>query len=290
MDPLQIHDSHVKHWEEWFGGGRRDTFFDRHTINWESPQELWTQFRDYPAHTAIPEQLLQHIWKAITQPVEDHLELREEMQEVVMQPIQLEELRQAIRKAPSGSVPGPSGLSYDMMKEWPETVLQRVHETVDKIWREKLIPECWNKKWLCPKPKVDPEIATLNDLRPLNLLETPRKLMMGIIVKRITAVWESRGILSESQYGFRPARSCEGPTLQVLNAQEEAEESGTEFHGSSWDIKRAFDTVPKSVLVMSWERLGVPSVVANYIVDMDRNCLTIPPTPHAQRYHNSTVY
>ena len=177
-----------------------------------------------------------------------------------------------------------------MMKEWPETVLMRVHETVDKIWREKLIPECWNKKWLCPKPKVDPEIATLNDLRPLNLLETPRKLLMGIIVKRITTVWESRGILSESQYGFRPERSCEGPTLQVLNAQEEAEESGTEFHGSSWDIKRAFDTVPKSVLVMSWERLGVPSVVANYIVDMDRNCLRIPLTPHAQHIKLSLIH
>jgi len=30
-----------------------------------------------------------------------------------------------------------------------------------------------------------------------------------------------------------------------LNAQEEAGKSGTEIHGSSWDIKRAFDTVPK---------------------------------------------
>jgi len=33
---------------------------------------------------------------------------------------------------------------------------------------------------------------------------------------------------------------------------------------------------------MSWERLGVPSENANYIVDLDRNCLTIPLTLHAQ--------
>jgi len=105
---------------------------------------------------------------------------------------------------------------------------------------------------------------------------------MGIIVKRITTIWELRGILSESYYGFRPSRSCGGPILQELNAKEVAEESGTEFHGSSWDIKRAFVTVPKSVLVMSWERLGVPRVVANYIVDMDRNCLTIPLIRYAQ--------
>ena len=94
---------------------------------------------------------------------------------------------------------------------------------------------------------------------------------MGIVVSRITQIWERKGILSDSQYGFRSKRSCEGPSLQVINAQEEAEESGTELHGSPWDIKRAFDSVRKAVLVMSWERLGVPSEVANYIVDLDRN-------------------
>ena len=169
-----------------------------------------------------------------------------------------------------------------MMKEWPESVLVRAHAAVQAIWEDKIIPACWNKKWLCPKPKIQPDLATLQDLRPLNLLETPRKILMGIVVKRITQIWERKGILSDSQYGFRSRRSCEGPTLQVINAQEEAEESGTELHGSSWDIKRAFDSVPKAVLVMSWERLGVPSEVANYIVDLDRNCLTIPLTPHAQ--------
>jgi len=132
-----------------------------------------------------------------------------------------------------------------MIKEWSEAVLQRAHEAVDRIRRDIVIPEYWNKKWLCPKPKVDHVIAILNELRPLNLLEAPRKLLMGIIVKWITTIWELRGIPSESLYGFRPSRSCEGPTLQVLNAQEVTEKSGIEFHGSSWDIKKAIDTVPK---------------------------------------------
>jgi len=123
------------------------------------------------------------------------------------------------------------------MKKWPEVVLQRVLDAVDGIWKEKVIPECWNNKWLSLKHEVGPEIATLNDLRHLNHLETTRKLPMGIIVNRITAVWKRSGILSESQNKFRPTRSCEGPTLQVLNVHEEAEELGTEFHGSSWDIR-----------------------------------------------------
>ena len=32
---------------------------------------------------------------------------------------------------------------------------------------------------------------------------------------------------------------------------------------------------------MSWQRLGVPERIAKYIVEMDKDCLTIPLTPHA---------
>ena len=86
-------------------------------------QELWPQFRDYPPHQNIPTPLLQTIWQAIVSPAENSEELREELAEAVSQPPTLVDLQQAIRKAPSGSVPGPSGLSYAMMHEWTEPVL-----------------------------------------------------------------------------------------------------------------------------------------------------------------------
>jgi len=81
---------------------------------------------------------------------------------------------------------------------------------------EMAMPEA--KGW--PKEK-----ATLPDLRPLNILKTPRKILMVIVVNRITRIWERRGVISNSQYGFRLNISCEGHTIQALNALEEAEES-----------------------------------------------------------------
>jgi len=90
------------------------------------------------------------------------------------------------------------------------------------------------KEWLCPKANI--ALATVDDLRPISLLKTTRKIWMGIIVRRIVAVWEADNVLAEGQYGFRNNRGCEAPTLQVLNALEEAEEAGTEIHGFSWNI------------------------------------------------------
>ena len=282
-DPIAIHETFANHFEQWHQGNGRRTFFDDHVIDWEDPQRSRDFFLTYPGHALIPRDTLLLIWEAIVAPSQTFPDLSAKLQEVIKAPICIEELRAAIRRAPASSVPGPSGLSYSMMKEWPEEVLLAAHTAMTMIWDTGTIPEWWQWKWICPIPKVDPDLATLDDLRPIALLETTRKLWMGIIVGRITGIWERDSVLANGQYGFRRNRSTEAPTVQVINALEEAEESATEIHGSSWDIRRAFDSVPKSILVMSWERLGVPKNIANYIVDLDRECLTVPLTPHAKR-------
>jgi len=122
----------------------------------------------------IPKTLVKQIWTAIIQALNEYANFPFETSEALNQPITLDDLRVAIKRLPSSSLPGPSGLFYAKMIEWPKAVLVKAHEAVAAIWKDKIIPECWNKKWLCPKPKIDPEKATLQDLCPLNLLETPR--------------------------------------------------------------------------------------------------------------------
>jgi len=124
-------------------------------------------------------------------------------------------------------------------------------------------------------------LATLDDLRILCLLETTQKIWLDILVGRIPQVWECENVLVDRQYGFRQGQGCEWLTLQVINALEEAEEVSTEIHGTSWDIRIAFDTISKPILQMSWQWLGVPESIAKYIVDLGKDSLTILLTPHA---------
>ena len=77
-------------------------------------------------------------------------------------------------------------------------------------------------------------------------------------------------------------KSCENSTLQNIDAHEEAKESGTKLHGSSWVIWIVFESVSKSVVGMSWERLGVLEKIANHIVDLDRECFTVLLISHAK--------
>jgi hypothetical protein len=286
-DPLAIHDAHTAHWRQWFLGDDLSNFFSCHEIDWIHPQEHRDDFMNFPAHIGIPANILDNIWTALTVPKFDSVSVRSKLTEITSLPVTLDDLRLAIAKSSTSSVPGPSGLSYAMMKTWTPKVLKEAFDAMTMVWETGQIPNWWKKKWICPKAKIDPSLATLEDLRPISLLKTTRKIWMGIIVGRIVAVWEEDEVLTNGQYGFRKGRGCEAPTLQVLNALEDAEEAGTEIHGSSWDIKRAFDSVSKPILQMSWQRLGVPRHIAKYIVDLDKECLTIPLTPHAMHVLSS---
>jgi hypothetical protein len=64
---------------------------------------------------------------------------------------------------------------------------------------------------------------------------------------------------------------------------EETEECAADQYLSSWDIKRAFDRVPKNILILSWTRLGIPPEVASYMVGLDTHGTTVVRTPYTER-------
>ncbi len=83
----------------------------------------------------------------------------------------------------SNSAPGASGLSYAMIKLWPESYLRRAYECLKAAWLDKTILPGWSTKILAPIPKKpDPSI---DDLRPLMLIEVTRKIWMGLIMNKI---------------------------------------------------------------------------------------------------------
>ena len=169
------------------------------------------------------------------------------LEETTSRPVSIDDLKAAIARAPVGSVPGPTGLSYAMMKTWSDKVLKEAFEATAMIWEKSKYPT-GGREQLCPKSNTDPSATTPDDLRPLCLLETTKKIWMGIIVGRIVNAWDDEKVLASGQYGFLQGRGREGLTIQVINALEEAEEVGTEIHGSSWDIRRAFDSIRKPIL------------------------------------------
>ena len=229
-------------------------------------------------HTNIPIHLLLHLHKHL-QPKKINKERQEEFAKAVMTPPSLEDFNEAIHRLPDRSAPGISGLNYDCIKLWDMDTRIKVLKALNQLWEEKKVPQSWLWKWLVPLPKCpNPQ---LTDLRPLVLIEALRKVWVGIFTFRINTFLVKNKVLCDNQHGFIWGKSVESASLVVLNALETACEWRTDLYISSWDIKRAFDSVPFRMLIWSLVRIGVPPQLAKYLVQMDVDGKMVVRTPLA---------
>ena len=138
-----------------------------------------------------------------------------------------------------------------MMKHWPESVIQVIYDLLVRLWSTKTHPLHWQQKWAVFIPKVAGS-KSLNDLRPIMLLETLRKQWFKLIVADITHVWELFNMMSDAQHGSRRGRSTDAAILQLQNLIEDSNARTSPLFIAMWDITKAFDSVSKNILKMSW--------------------------------------
>ena len=163
----------------------------------------------------------------------------------------LEEFIYCIRKKlPKQSAPGPSGLSYAMLKLCSDEVLRVLYNNLLVMWMDKLVPDYWQTRFLVPIPKIDDQ-PSLNDLRPLMMNEVLRKIWTRLVVEKIKKEWAIFDILSHQQHGYLAGNGVEGAILQLINALETASENASTIYCMSWDKKRAFDSVAKRHIVFT---------------------------------------
>ena len=152
-----------------------------------------------------------------------------------------------------------------MIKAWPIEIKERVWNTLRRQWEDKTIPAHWKWRWMCLKPKTESSIPTADDLRPLCLVDTLRKLWERIILNRIQQVWQAHHTLATGQHCIQ-GRGCATALLQFQAAQEMAQRNQQDLYMSSWDIRKAFDSISKNILVIAWCLRGMVALRGLYIL------------------------
>ena len=91
------------------------------------------------------------------------------------------------------------------------------------------------------------------------------------------------GLLDNAQNAYRAGRETENALLQVMNDLEEAQECATNIIATSWDKKRAFDSLSRNAARIALYRLGVPAKVCEVLVGLDIDGKTVVRTPKAKK-------
>lgn len=255
---------------------------DQHPVDWDAVLHSETAFHTHAKQRGVPTHLTALIWTALSKtPPPSPALLR--FQSDVMRTPTYDEWIQEVQHTSTGSAGGMSGLTYDIIKLLPDETKRDMYNALVELWNTqtddpggRTIPSSWRWRWLVPIPKTDD--PTLEQLRPLCLLEVLRKSWSAVFIQRIITFLSTQHALNPGQHCQR-GKGTDTGVLELIAILETAKAQRSELYLSSWDLRRAFDSVDRHILVSAWTRLGVPHALADYLVAMDLQSHTVVRTP-----------
>ena len=156
-----------------------------------------------------------------------------------------------------------------------EAAPREIHLTLLRLYNAcltlKVVPDTWRKELVSPIPK-QPGADRVNLLRPIKLLEVTRKAVCGIIKDRVRAAMEGAKVLDQRQHGGRSGGlSTFSAVASVTRAFEDAIARRLDLHLLSVDIRKAYDTVTRTVgLHIAMRRLGIPQELCEWFLEVGR--------------------
>ena len=101
--------------------------------------------------------------------------------------------------------------------------------------------------------------------RPINLVSVPCKLMESIVKDSIMDHLLSNNLISRSQHGFMPGRSCVTNLLDYINQVTKALDQGFSYDVIMLDYQRAFDLVPFRKMLEKVSSHGIGGEILKWI-------------------------
>ena len=207
---------------------------------------------------------------------------RAELSAKLRQPPTYEDFVGRLIRPRGGPTAGLTGLTYNMMAEWPEEVMSAVYQALCQLAEEQHTPRHWKNKFLIPMPKAPN--PTLDQLRPLMLIEVLRKVWCGFSVSAVWQFLEKHRVLEDIQFAYRKNREAGVAQLVVRNAIEEAQETESAILLGSYDKYHAFDSLSRASMKLSFAIAGLDSAEASRLVEMEDDSHVTVCTPRAKHY------
>lgn len=128
-----------------------------------------------------------------------------------------------------------------------------------------LVPKQFKISTIVPVPKV-PNTNKLDQLRPINMLPFCEKVLEIVVYNQLIKFITSNNILYNYQSGFRNSHSCETALqLVVSDMKSILDTTGVGICAVFIDLKRAFETIDRHILLLKLKKYGFNGTVFNWL-------------------------
>ena len=99
--------------------------------------------------------------------------------------------------------------------------------------------------------------TSLNNYRPISILNTINKIFEKILHVRLTKYIDDFNLLYKFQFGFRKNHSTELALIEMVDQIRKSMDNGNITCGVFVDLSKAFDTVNHDILIGKLEHYGI---------------------------------
>ncbi|GES99530.1 RNA-directed DNA polymerase from mobile element jockey-like [Rhizophagus clarus] len=207
---------------------------------------------------------LDDFWTNIYQPKQHWTQHFADMNE----PITLDEWLTILREVNSSSAAGPSGISYNLIKKFPEEIHLVIINFVSLSLKLGIVPKQWRSSTICPIPKPDAFNYNLNNTRPIALLDNIRKCATKLVTARLGQILTRHQILKSPNFCGLKGEDTSIPLKIFNDIIEDAKANKKPLYAATQDLKKAYDSLPLAGLRMALLRIDIPTNIVNWIIDL----------------------
>ena len=177
-------------------------------------------------------------------------------------PITTEQINAVIKALPSDKAPGPDGFNGLFFKRCWYIIKEDFYKFCEDFFGGRVTLNCLNSSFITLVPKITtPE--TINDFRPISLINCCMKIITKILANRMQTVILS--LIHPHQYGFIKSRSIQDCLAWSFEYIHQCHQSKREIIILKLDFAKVFDTVEHCVILQMLKALGCPDIWINWV-------------------------
>ena len=172
----------------------------------------------------------------------------------------------ALATTRSDVAPGPDGITGVMLRGTAVSIAPHITTIFNASLRLGKVPTVWKNSNITPIFKSG-DSSLVSNYRPISLLSPFSKCLERQVFNKILHHVLEYGLLSDSQFAFRPGASTQEAVLASIRDWHWSLEKGESVACVFFDLSKAFDSLPHSLILDSLHRVGVTGDLLRWVRD-----------------------
>ncbi|GBC05504.1 hypothetical protein RclHR1_06260010 [Rhizophagus clarus] len=189
----------------------------------------------------------------------------------LLAPPSLEEWLSTVSSMPNGKAPGPSIITYEMLKHLGPATNSLLLLLIRKCFATADIPDLWQQAMVFPISKPHEWRYQLKNTRPITLLEVIWKSFIKLFYTRLSAILAAHNVLKGGNFAGLPGGTCRDPIITLESIIHDANHHNSPLWVLSQNISKAFDSVNLTMLKFALEHIRLPASVITFILSLFMN-------------------